>query len=166
MDDSPALGERDAARLMGELIDSQSDAYYLGLALEVEAGELDVIISTYQQPKARLLHIILAFLRQTEPRPTWTAVVKALNNPSVALPGIAKRIQEKYINRPTPTLPCPSTSAMMQRPIDMSREQAKVESPYVLRGKRSQEQLSDVSVITDIDSALLYNFMLFCVLGD
>ena len=167
VDDSPILGERDASKLMGELIEAQNQAHYLGLALEIETRELDSITSTHQQPKARLLHVIYTFLRQTEPRPTWSAVVKALNSPAVGLPKIAKRIQEKYINRPTPMLPCSSSSAMTRRPINTSPEQAKVESPYALRGKRSQEQVSDVSVITDVDSALLYNnFMLFCTTAD
>ena len=146
------------SRLMGELIEAQTQAHYLGVALEIETRELESITSTHRQPKARLLHIIYAFLRQTEPRPTWSAVVEALKSPAVNLPRIANKIQEKYINRPAPTLPCPSTSAMTRRPIDISREQAKVERPYALR-KRPQEQFFDVSVITDIYSALLFNVL-------
>lgn len=142
MDDT--LTQGDASKLADELIEAQSDAYMLGLALGLKTCEIQSTLSTYQQPKDKLFQIICAFLRQTEPPPTWRAVVKALNSPSVSLPRIANKIEAKYINRPIPTLPCQATSAsaMTRRPLDNMESR-----PYDLRGKRAQNLTSDVSVI-------------------
>ena len=51
--------------------------------MNVKPYDVVVIQATYQQPKDRLLHIILAFLNQAEP--TWRVIVEALRSPVVNL---------------------------------------------------------------------------------
>ena len=156
-DDALTLEERDAWKLTKEVLEAQNKAQYLGLELEVDDCQIESIFSTYKQPQDRLYQIILAFLRQTEPRPTVSAVVEALKSPPVGLPRIARKIEEKYIKKPILTRSLPSTSGMTRRPIATSREQAKMESRYALRGKRLLEQFPNVSVIKDVNLVLLYD---------
>ena len=42
----------------------------LGVMLNIKPAELEAISKMYQDPKEKLYHIILAFLRQAEPPPT------------------------------------------------------------------------------------------------
>ena len=50
-------------------------------------------MSKHQDPKYRLLHIILAFLGQAEPRPTWRVIVGALRSPVVNPTALARTVE-------------------------------------------------------------------------
>ena len=50
----------------------------------------------YQDPKERFYRIILAFLRQAEPPPTWRAIINALKSPIVNLTALAKRVEAAH----------------------------------------------------------------------
>ena len=65
----------------------------LGLKLDLPVREVEAIFTKYSDPRDRLLHIIIAFLRQAEPRPTWRVIVGALRNPIVNLPALARRVE-------------------------------------------------------------------------
>ena len=58
--------------------------------------ELEAISRMYQDPKERFYQIILAFLRQAEPTPTWKAIVNALKSPIVNLTALAKRVEAAH----------------------------------------------------------------------
>ena len=84
-------------------MDAQNYAHLLGLMMNVKPRDVEAIQATYQQPKDRLFHIILAFFRHAELRPTWRAIVGALRSPVVGLTGLAKRVEAAHIPDPTAT---------------------------------------------------------------
>ena len=53
-------------------------------------------MNKYQDPKDRLYHIIIAFLSQAEPRPTWRVIVDALRSPVVNLTALAERVEAAH----------------------------------------------------------------------
>ena len=64
-------------------------------------------MNKYQDPKDRLYHIIIAFLGQAEPRPTWRVIVGALGSPIVNLTALARRVEAAHFPDLTATLPRP-----------------------------------------------------------
>ena len=93
----------DAGKILEELLDAQNHAHLLGLMMNVKPRDVEAVQATYQQPKDRLLHIILAFLNQAEPRPTWRAIVEALRSPVVNLPALAKKLEAAHFPDSTST---------------------------------------------------------------
>ena len=71
--------------------------------MNVKPHDLEAIETRYQQPKDRLFHVIIAVLQQAEPRPTWGAIIKALNNPVVGLTALAKKLEATHFPDPTST---------------------------------------------------------------
>ena len=67
----------------------------------IKPVEVEHIQAMYQNPKERLCHIILAFLRQAEPPPTWRVIVNALRSPVVNLTALAKRVEAAHFPDPT-----------------------------------------------------------------
>ena len=98
----------DAGKILEELLDAQHCAYLLGLAMNVKLRDVEAIQATHQQPKDRLLHIIIAFLRQAEPRPTWKAIVDVLKSPVVGLTALARRVEAAHFPDPTATRETPT----------------------------------------------------------
>ena len=75
----------------------------LGLGLNLRLHEVEAIHTRYSDPRECLLHIIIAFLRQVEPRQTWRVIVEALRNPIVNLPALARRVEAAHFPDPTAT---------------------------------------------------------------
>ena len=75
--------------------------------LNVKPRDVEAIQNKYQDPKDRLYHIILAFLGQAEPRPTWRVIVDALRSPVVNLTALARRVEAAHCPDLTATLPPP-----------------------------------------------------------
>ena len=94
------LKPEDAGKILEELVDAQNHAHLLGLMMNVNPSDVEAIQTTYQQPKDRLLHIIIAFLNQTQPGPTWRAIIKALKTKTVNLPRLAASLEETYFPEP------------------------------------------------------------------
>ena len=93
----------DAGKILEELLEAQNHAHLLGLMMNVKPRDVEAIQATYQQPKDRLLHIIVAFLQQAEPRPTWRAIVDALKSPVVGLTALARRVEAAHFPHHTAT---------------------------------------------------------------
>ena len=68
--------------------------------MTVKPRDVEAIQATYQQPKDRLYHIIIAFLQLAEPRPTWRAIVDALKSPVVGLTALARRVEAAHFPDP------------------------------------------------------------------
>ena len=84
----------DAVHVLEEVLSAQNHSYVLGLKLKLPLYVVDSIHSpTHPQPRDRLLQVIIAFLQQVQPRPTWRAIVDALRSPAVDLPQLALRIE-------------------------------------------------------------------------
>ena len=100
----------DARTILEELLDAQNHAHLLGLMMNVKPRDVEAIQTTYQQPKDRLLHIIIAFLQQAEPMPTWRAIVDALKSPVVGLTALARRVEAAHFPDPTAGRETPAVS--------------------------------------------------------
>ena len=82
--------------ILEELLDARNQSYMLGLKLNLPVHEVEAICNKYSDPRERLLHIILAFLRRAEPRPTWSVIVGALRSPIVNLTALAMRVEAAH----------------------------------------------------------------------
>ena len=91
--------------------------------------ELEAISKMYQYPKERFYHIILAFLGQAEPPPTWRAIVNVLKSPIVNLTALAKRVEAAHFLDPTASRDPPATSG--ESVTDVSNTQFTVVSTLV-----------------------------------
>ena len=67
-----------------------------GLKLNLPVHEVEAICARYSDPRTRLLHIIIAFLEQAEPRPTWRVIVGALRSPIVKLTALARKVEAAH----------------------------------------------------------------------
>ena len=92
----PELTEDDLATILNEIQEARARAYYVGLNLKLPTDLHDRIMSQYSDHLDRLLHVLKEFLRRVEPRPTWSAVVNALESPSVGMAKLAEKIEQKY----------------------------------------------------------------------
>ena len=94
------LSPDDATDVLEELLEAQNHAKYIGLKLKVPQHVLD---GTYSQPRDHLYAVIMEYLKQVEPRPTWRAIANSLRSSLVSLRHLALKIETKYIpSTPTP----------------------------------------------------------------
>ena len=93
----------DAVDVLEELLPAQNKSYELGLKLKLSHHEVESIHSVYSKPQSRLLHILIGFTSQTEPRPTWRVIVEALRSPAVDLPALARRVEAAHFPDTTAT---------------------------------------------------------------
>jgi hypothetical protein len=100
----------DAISLLEELLPAQTHSYLLGLRLGLQVHVVDGIFAAHLHPRDRLLHILIAFLNQEEPRPTWGTVVQALRSPAVSLFQLANKLEATHISDPTATTHNPPTT--------------------------------------------------------
>ena len=97
--------------------------------LNIEPGDVEAIVETYERPLDRLFHVILKFLRQTEPPPTWRALINALKSHIVNLTALAKRVEAAHFPDPTASCDPPNTSG--ESDTDVSNTQFTVVSTLV-----------------------------------
>ena len=96
--------------VLEELLPAQNQSYELGLKLKVPEHEVESIHSTYAKPRNRLLHVLIAFTKQAEPRPTWRVIVDALRSRAVNLPHLAERVEAAHFPNLTATRDVPPQS--------------------------------------------------------
>ena len=89
--------------MLTEILDAKTKAHYLGLQLGLPAAKVDGICEQYDNLhlQDRLSQVIKEYLKKVDPHPTWKAVAVALRNPTVDLPYLAERIENKYNLIPT-----------------------------------------------------------------
>ena len=97
------LTPNDAVQVLEELLPAQNQSYELGLKLKLPPHEVESIDSTYSKPRQRLLRIIMLFLNQVDPQPTWGVVVDALKSPVVNLPQLAREVETAHFPDTTST---------------------------------------------------------------
>ena len=98
------LTKANAAEILEELLPAQNRSNLLGVKLKLPEHDVEAILSRYPDARDRLYHVIVEFLKRTEPRPTWKVIVEALRSPAVDLPDLAKRIEETHF--PVPNAEC------------------------------------------------------------
>ena len=72
----------------------RAKAQQLGLALDIDAGTLDVF-AKYSDDKA-LMEVIKVWLRRVNPVPTWKSLVTALRRENVGESALANKIARKH----------------------------------------------------------------------
>lgn len=101
--DDETLNPDDADKILEELLEVQNNSYVFGLRLHLPQYVLDDIHKTYLEPRDRLLQVLKTFLKRVKPRPTWPIIIKALNDPAVNLPRLARIGEAAH-------LPCSTTT--------------------------------------------------------
>ena len=96
------LRSDDAAEVLEALVEAQNKARHIGLKLGVPQYIIDSILKEHSNSLDQLDHVVVNFLEQAEPRPTWRAIVNALRSPLVELPRLANKIETKFCP-PAPT---------------------------------------------------------------
>ena len=91
----------DAGKILEELLDAQNHAHLLGLMMNIKPSDVEAIEAMYHKPKDRLLHIIIAFLNQSQP--TWRTIINALRTQTVNLPRLAASVEAAHFPDTTAT---------------------------------------------------------------
>ena len=84
----------DAGELLNKLMPAQTRIRQLGFMLKLPEHVVQTIYSKNMPAGERLLEILIEFLKQVEPRPTWKVIIEALKSPSVNLPVLAKALED------------------------------------------------------------------------
>ena len=96
----PAVNEPltpdDAVDVLQELLPAQNKSYELGLRLKLPHHDVEAIHSKESPPDKYLLKVLIKFLQQAEPRPTWRVIVDALRSRSVNLPALASKVEATH----------------------------------------------------------------------
>ena len=92
----------DIDSILQEILPAMNCSRYIGMALKVPEHVIQTIHDRYEDPQDRLSYILLHFLRQVEPRPTWRAIVDALRSPLVNRNYLAQEVERSH---------CPPSSA-------------------------------------------------------
>ena len=93
----------DAVDVLEELLPAQNKSYELGLKLKLPQHVVEAIHSKELLPDKYLLKVLIKFLQQTEPRPTWMVIVEALRSPAVNLPALARGVEAAHFPDTTAT---------------------------------------------------------------
>ena len=97
--------------VLEELLPAQNKSYQLGLKLKLPQYVVEAIHSKDLQPEKYLLKVLIKFLHQVEPRPTWRVIAHALRSPVVDLPALAKEVEAAHFPDPQPLVPASASAA-------------------------------------------------------
>ena len=97
------LAPSDAVNVLEQILEAQNQAYVLGLKLKLPLFVVEGICANYSTPRDRLLQVLIEFMKQVEPRPTWKVIIAALRSPAVNLPQLAVRVETSHFPDPTAT---------------------------------------------------------------
>lgn len=86
----------DAVEVLDEILPAQTQSFQLGLKLMLPYYQVESIHKIYSDPEMCLLHILIAFMKQVEPRPTRRIIIHALRSRSINLPQIAASIEATH----------------------------------------------------------------------
>ena len=85
-----------ALEIAEEIYEAKNKSELLGRKLKIPKCDVESILTQYSKPEDRLFHVIEEFLKQVEPRPTWRAILDALNSRLIALPHVVKEIERNH----------------------------------------------------------------------
>ena len=91
----------DAVDVLEELLPAQNKSYEIGLKLKLPQYVVEAIHSKELPPDKYLLKVLIKFLQQAEPKPTWSVILEALKSPAVDLPVLARAVEAAHL--PTST---------------------------------------------------------------
>ena len=91
------LTEADTEEIVENLASAHTQSFVLGIRFNLSLHEVEAIHSEYLDIHVRFLQIILAFLKQQNPKPTWRVIIEALRSPIVNLPGLADELEAQEV---------------------------------------------------------------------
>ncbi|CAI8041778.1 hypothetical protein GBAR_LOCUS23179 [Geodia barretti] len=97
------LTEADTEEIVENLASAHTQSFVLGIRFNLPLHEVEAIHSEYLDIHGRFLQIILAFLKQQNPKPTWRVIIEALRSPIVNLPGLADELEAQEVVHVTPS---------------------------------------------------------------
>ena len=98
---------------------AQNKSYVLGLKLKLSQHVVEAIHKELPSDEC-LLQILIKFLQQAEPRPTWRVIVDALKSPVVGLTALARRVEAAHFPDSTAThdvVPETTTGKSLSAPL-------------------------------------------------
>ena len=93
----------DAVNVLEEILEAMNQSRFLGLKLNVPDYIVTGIHTQYTDPKDRLYYVVVEFLKQVDPRPTWRTIAAALRSSAVGLPQLAMRVEAAHFPDPIST---------------------------------------------------------------
>ena len=92
------LNEQDFRTVRKKLWDVRHKWYNIGIELDLRKADLDNLRKQYKNDfDVCLSEIITAWLKRTDPRPTWKALIEALKEPTVEEDALAEDLTTKYL---------------------------------------------------------------------
>ena len=71
----------------------------IGLELDISQTDLDAIEAVHRSDIGRcFIEMLTLWLKQVDPPPTWTALVAALQDPTIEEGGLAEEIESKFVH--------------------------------------------------------------------
>ena len=101
----------DAVNVLEEILEAQNHSRFFGLKLNVPDYIVTGIHTHYTDPKDCLYYVLVEYLKQADPKPTWRAIVAALRSPAVNLPQLAMRVEAAHFPNPTASREAPPPEA-------------------------------------------------------
>ena len=93
-----AVGINDLKDVIDVLFDVSRKWYYIGLQLNIQVDILENIKHQESDDSNRLREMLIIWLKQVNPLPSWEALVSALKGRTVGEAQLAEQIQQKYCN--------------------------------------------------------------------
>ena len=90
------LNTDDCMQILEELLPAQNRSKLLARKLKLQEHTVQTIHNSYTDKTECLCQVILEFLNQVEPRPTWRVILDALRSPVVNLPRLAQDIEKRH----------------------------------------------------------------------
>ena len=120
--------------MLEELLPAQNKSYELGLKLKLPQYVVEAIHSKDLSPEKYLFKVLIKFLQQVEPLPTWRLIAQALKSPVVNLPALAKAVEAQHfpnslslVPASTSTNPSISSLAAVETSTQSSIEKVRAE---------------------------------------
>ena len=83
-------------KVLENILKAQNHSQFIGLKLGVPKYVIDGILQTHSKPRDQLYDVIVEYLKQVEPGPTWRAIADVLKSPVIDLPHLAKKIENEH----------------------------------------------------------------------
>ena len=91
-------------KVLEDILEAQNHSQFIGLKLKVPQHVVDGILKTHSEPRECLYNVIVEYLKQVEPGPTWRAIADVLKSPVINLRRLAKKIEDTHCS-PEPAQP-------------------------------------------------------------
>ena len=86
------LSSSELPKILNAVWEARSKWYNIGLAIQIDAGTLDVINRNSDNIDDRFRDMLATWLRMVQPRPSLSLLAQALQSPTVGYADLAEQI--------------------------------------------------------------------------